>query len=347
MNYKQIYKDFIADRLKREPREFRGVSYASRRYVETNERLHHHHILPSSLGGSNEADNIVSLTPREHLHAHLLLAKIHGGSQWAPVKLMCSLESCCSLTRIPGKKQRALFELAVNKYADSMMGEGNPFFGKTHDDATLEKLRDPTIYRIAHRDGRKLEGTQHDLVGLAGIPQKGVNSIVRGEKNSYRGWYNADRFDAFPEAREMYRKSWRARQKEITLYHRDGRVWRGCPVDAPVNYSLIKVSGYRHVDGWFVSREVMLDYDRIRREECKKNSQARGDISGANNPRADSRLWHWVHEETGEDFIGTKFEAYDSGRMTKTGVSSVFQKRQKRTGGWLFIGEAETTAKEG
>jgi 5-methylcytosine-specific restriction endonuclease McrA len=36
-----------------------------------------HHIVPKSLGGSNNKENIVSLTAREHFLAHWLLFKIY------------------------------------------------------------------------------------------------------------------------------------------------------------------------------------------------------------------------------------------------------------------------------
>lgn len=35
-----------------------------------------HHIIPKSLGGSNEADNLIKLTAREHFICHLLLTKM-------------------------------------------------------------------------------------------------------------------------------------------------------------------------------------------------------------------------------------------------------------------------------
>lgn len=38
-----------------------------------------HHIIPRCLGGSNDPQNIVRLTARQHFIAHLLLAKIYGG----------------------------------------------------------------------------------------------------------------------------------------------------------------------------------------------------------------------------------------------------------------------------
>lgn len=39
-----------------------------------------HHIIPKSIGGSNETDNIVSLTAREHFICHRLLTKMLTGS---------------------------------------------------------------------------------------------------------------------------------------------------------------------------------------------------------------------------------------------------------------------------
>ena len=40
-----------------------------------------HHIIPRSLGGSDDRNNLVDLTAREHYIAHLLLAKMYGGEQ--------------------------------------------------------------------------------------------------------------------------------------------------------------------------------------------------------------------------------------------------------------------------
>jgi len=39
-----------------------------------------HHIVPRSLGGSNDKDNLISLTPRQHYIAHWILARALGGS---------------------------------------------------------------------------------------------------------------------------------------------------------------------------------------------------------------------------------------------------------------------------
>lgn len=77
MNYQRIYEAFIADRRSREE-----ITYLVQPYTER------HHILPRSLGGGDEPSNLIRLTPEDHFFAHLLLAKIHGGRMWAPLKLM-------------------------------------------------------------------------------------------------------------------------------------------------------------------------------------------------------------------------------------------------------------------
>lgn len=46
-----------------------------------------HHILPKALGGSNNPENLVGLTAREHFIAHWLLAKMYGGSMWSALLL--------------------------------------------------------------------------------------------------------------------------------------------------------------------------------------------------------------------------------------------------------------------
>lgn len=50
-----------------------------RKRNQLRERLERHHILPKSLGGTDDSDNIVALTPREHFVCHKLLVKMTSG----------------------------------------------------------------------------------------------------------------------------------------------------------------------------------------------------------------------------------------------------------------------------
>jgi hypothetical protein len=64
MDYKKIYNSLIT----------RGKSRKLNCYVEK------HHIIPRCLGGSDDDDNLVELTPEEHYLAHQLLVKIYIGN---------------------------------------------------------------------------------------------------------------------------------------------------------------------------------------------------------------------------------------------------------------------------
>lgn len=70
MDYQKIYDNLIKKRLEIPPAG----------------RFERHHIVPKSLGGSDDKENIVKLTYREHYIAHLLLCKIYkpkGGMDYS------------------------------------------------------------------------------------------------------------------------------------------------------------------------------------------------------------------------------------------------------------------------
>jgi hypothetical protein len=71
MNYFKIYNDLI------ESAKLRPNLPLLNGYTEK------HHIIPRSMGGSNDKDNIVSLTAREHFVAHWLLWRIHRNKEMA------------------------------------------------------------------------------------------------------------------------------------------------------------------------------------------------------------------------------------------------------------------------
>lgn len=64
MDYQKIYEDLIAN--------------AKNKNIEGY--YEKHHIIPRCIGGSNQKDNLVDLTPEEHYIAHLLLVKIYPSS---------------------------------------------------------------------------------------------------------------------------------------------------------------------------------------------------------------------------------------------------------------------------
>ena len=59
------------------------MSNASGRAESAGEYYETHHVLPRSMGGSDDASNLVRLTGREHYIAHWLLFRIHRNKQMA------------------------------------------------------------------------------------------------------------------------------------------------------------------------------------------------------------------------------------------------------------------------
>ena len=72
MNYFKLYTSIIDNRL----------NHPINGYVEK------HHILPQSLGGGNEKENLVKLTAKEHFICHLLLTKIYKKDKIAYKKMV-------------------------------------------------------------------------------------------------------------------------------------------------------------------------------------------------------------------------------------------------------------------
>jgi hypothetical protein len=113
MNYKWHYNKLI-DRAKN-----RNLSC----YTES------HHITPKCMGGTDNTENLVKLTPREHFIAHLLLLKIYPNkySLIKAVNMMCTgHRRYRSMNRMYGW----LRERFSNEMSRSQSGNGNSQFGK-------------------------------------------------------------------------------------------------------------------------------------------------------------------------------------------------------------------------
>lgn len=88
-----------------------------------------HHVIPRCLGGNDNKDNIVKLTAREHLVAHLCLVKMYPGNH-ALVKAAVMM-SCGSHQHNRSKNRRYEWLRKKHSYAmsDSQSGKGNSQYG--------------------------------------------------------------------------------------------------------------------------------------------------------------------------------------------------------------------------
>lgn len=136
MDYERIYREFIADR-KGKPKP---DGYTER-----------HHILPRSLGGGNEPENLIDLTAEDHFFAHLLLARVHGGGMWHALNVMAngpqvggrdsSVRYAAMRRRWYGIAKREFAAAHSKRMKGRFIGADHPMFGKPCSPLALEKLR--------------------------------------------------------------------------------------------------------------------------------------------------------------------------------------------------------------
>lgn len=149
-----------------------------------------HHIIPTCIGGTNQTQNKVKLTAKEHFIAHRLLAKMHPNEpklkyalflmgtrikcssrtyQMLREEFVSSLKSDVersqkiSKSHLGKKRTQQHNENWYNSRSKtgwkcpeskreqqkiSMKGDKNPMFGKTHNDAAKQKIRESNTVKV-------------------------------------------------------------------------------------------------------------------------------------------------------------------------------------------------------
>ena len=118
MNYKKIYDSIIEKRKIEDPTGYTEV----------------HHIVPKSLGGSDEQENLIRLSSREHFICHYLLVKMYPKEsiEWYKMNNAFLMMKCTSLNRSRYFSSR-LYEALRGNFSSIMSivasGKGNSQYG--------------------------------------------------------------------------------------------------------------------------------------------------------------------------------------------------------------------------
>jgi hypothetical protein len=147
MNYLSIYNTIVERALSENRRKRK---YDDPKYVY----YERHHIIPKCIGGTNDGNNLILLTAKEHYVAHQLLVKIYPGIH----KLVFALRMMCRSNKyhVRNNKEfewiKKLNAIATSesqkgksyghkfsKGNTTTQGSMNGMFGKTHSDETRLK----------------------------------------------------------------------------------------------------------------------------------------------------------------------------------------------------------------
>lgn len=128
------------------------------RVIPEGQYFENHHIVPRSMGGSNDKTNLIKLLPREHYIAHAMLWKMKFPGVY---HAKMAYAFCTFIHGFKYKRHKNSYKFSSRLYdsfkrnlskvqSEYQSGEGNPFYGKKHSLETKEKIR-------AYRKGKKLE----------------------------------------------------------------------------------------------------------------------------------------------------------------------------------------------
>lgn len=135
MNYKKIYDQLV------EKCKVRGLDKSALEgYFEK------HHVVPRCMGGSDEPENFVLFTGREHFIAHMLLMRAYpeSTSLMRAAFMMSSrwksggLEESKPIHSKTYENLRVLYAQAVSVQCS---GENNPMFGTRHPEHIMDKIK--------------------------------------------------------------------------------------------------------------------------------------------------------------------------------------------------------------
>ena len=158
-----------------------------------NSKCEIHHIIPRSMGGNDQNNNLVRLSYRDHFTAHVLLTKCTSGKSKASM--------CYALNRMSnhGKYKTCIeYENVRDAIVSGISGAGNSFYGKTHTNKSLKLMSAKKIGSLNPMYGRthskttlsKMTKTKSKIVVVDGIRYSSVRHARNAIKVSGKKWKN-------------------------------------------------------------------------------------------------------------------------------------------------------------
>jgi hypothetical protein len=113
-----------------------------------------HHIIPKSLGGSNDKENLVDLTAKEHFVCHLLLPKMTDGESKRKMSFALWALTKMDKTGDRYKVNGRTFSIVREQYSNALKGRKIP-------DNVKEKIRKTNTGKIQSEETKRKRSISH------------------------------------------------------------------------------------------------------------------------------------------------------------------------------------------
>jgi hypothetical protein len=157
-----------------------------------------HHIIPRSLGGSNDLTNVIKLTAREHFVCHWLLSKMLEGQR--KEKMIYALRLMCKRKLHNERVTSRVYENTKQLHAATMSKRHK---GKTLNQKQKDALADANV-------GRKWTEEQHKIMSAK------LKGRVFSEEAKEKMSASAKKRDRSPHSEETKRKIAKSNSKPLS-----------------------------------------------------------------------------------------------------------------------------------
>ena len=149
-----------------------------------------HHIVPRSLGGSDEPDNLVNLTAREHFVCHWLLVKMTTGQDHHMMRAEKHGQERYN-TKITARVYESIKQEYAELQSKQFTGTGNGFYGKTHTEEARKRISEANKGRVQPLDEKEKQKAAWAKRKEQGIERKPYSNEYKEERSKkYRGQGN-------------------------------------------------------------------------------------------------------------------------------------------------------------
>ena len=211
MNYKKVYDQLIA----------------KRRTTPINRKdgdCEYHHIVPKCMGGTNEPENLISLTTKEHIFAHIVLSmaypknkKLLYAAQFMTDRFHLTSRIAAQIRLKAYKAQKGKHVSAETRRKISEARRGKPSWnkGKHLSEETRRKISEARKGQTSFWKGKHhSEETKQKISKTVSISCKGERNGMYGKhhseeaKRKLRGRIISD------ETRQKMREAWKRRKEK-------------------------------------------------------------------------------------------------------------------------------------